>query len=145
MPWTLEKGSNVKSHAHTIELAWSHHWKTLHPTLDDGAPDIEKASHLNGTAEADLAITLAECSHHRANLNMRESIIFLRENKHDATYEKCMSPIESSAPSQKTGKYTVHPLDKFLMSQFPPFSRPGHATGIRLGQQSSNYTSTAFC
>eukprot|EP00960_Hanusia_phi_P030722 748807-Hanusia_phi.AAC.5 len=29
------------------------------------------------------------------------------------------------APSTNTGKYTLHPLERFLMSQLPPFSRPG--------------------
>jgi hypothetical protein len=32
--------------------------------------------------------------------------------------EKCISPIDKLAPSTKTGKYTVHPRDKFLISQF---------------------------
>ena len=41
------------------------------------------------------------------------------------TCEKCMSPMLRLAPSMKTGKYTLHPLLKFFMSQLPPFSRPG--------------------
>jgi hypothetical protein len=39
--------------------------------------------------------------------------------------DMCMSPILRRAPGTKTGNQTVHPLDRFLMSQFPPFSLPG--------------------
>jgi hypothetical protein len=31
--------------------------------------------------------------------------------------EKCISPIDKLSPSTKTGKYTVHPCYKFLISQ----------------------------
>ena len=39
--------------------------------------------------------------------------------------EKCMSPIERLPPGTKTGRYTTQPRERFLMSQLPPFSRPG--------------------
>lgn len=39
--------------------------------------------------------------------------------------EKCISPVLRLAPSTNTGRYTLEPLLRFLMSQFPPFSLPG--------------------
>lgn len=40
--------------------------------------------------------------------------------------EKCRSPTENFAPLTCTGRYTLLPRDRFLMSQFPPCSgRPG--------------------
>lgn len=39
------------------------------------------------------------------------------------TWLKCMSPMLSLAPSTNTGKYTLQPRLRFLMSQLPPFSR----------------------
>lgn len=40
--------------------------------------------------------------------------------------EKCKSPTENFAPLTCTGKYTLLPRDRFLISQFPPCSgRPG--------------------
>jgi len=46
-----------------------------------------------------------------------------------------MSPMLRLAPSTKTGKYTLQPLDRFLMSQFPPFSRPGICTWLEAAAQ----------
>lgn len=36
-----------------------------------------------------------------------------------------MSPVLRLAPSTNTGRYTLEPLLRFLISQFPPFSLPG--------------------
>lgn len=50
----------------------------------------------------------------------------MKRGRTDNAREKCRSPTENLAPLTCTGKYTLLPLERFLMSQLPPCSgRPG--------------------
>ena len=42
----------------------------------------------------------------------------------------CVSPIEKSAPSTKTGKYTVVPATRWGSSMLPPLARGGMVESI---------------
>lgn len=60
-------------------------------------------------------------------LSSRKPLISIAPQKETSPspWEKCMSPVLRFAPSTNTGRYIFEPLLRFLMSQLPPFSRPG--------------------
>ena len=132
-------------------LLASHHTGVLVPTgvCDEQthALEVQEAAHLDRSAERHLAIALSSSrgyhgliDHPKWEVRLQhlecrhQDAVWLaaacRVGRAQLTCEKCMSPMLKLAPSTKTGKYTLQPLDRFLMSQFPPFSRPGICTWL---------------